>query len=183
MIILNHHKTLLIILINNTFVCDILKNNSSLQPSKKLRTKSIDLQRFSKFERRCFTRGRLINVMDIMNLIFIVWLQQSWVIHYCIQQVLLIALDQKMLLSVFSLLISSWKAPWYGIVYYMWAINTTWRNKCATFIRFTTFTVKVSYQYTCSSCYCEIHLLRLISCYFNSIYTEYLIILCFVNNY
>ena len=46
-------------------------------------------------------------------------------------------------------------------------------------IRFIIPKVMVSYQYMSSLCYREIHLLRLISCYFTSIYNEYVNLLGF----
>ena len=80
------------------------------------------------------------------------------------------------------LLISFWEACWYGLIYYMWDIITTWRGTCATCIRFTIYKTTMSYQYMSALWYCKIHLLRFISCYCTLIYTEYDILLCFVMN-
>ena len=55
-----------------------------------------------------------------------------YAIPYYNQTVLAIALDLNMLYSVFPLLISFLKAPWYGLVYSVRGFTTTWRGCWAT---------------------------------------------------
>ena len=62
----------------------------------------------------------------------------------------------------------------------MWSITTTWWGLCAKFIPFIISKVTVSYQYMSSLCYCEIHLLRFISCYCILIYKKYVNLLGFI---
>ena len=50
------------------------------------------------------------------------------VIQYYNQPVLAIALDLNVTYLVLWSLISFQEAPWYCLVYYMWAITTTWRS-------------------------------------------------------
>ena len=84
--------------------------------------------------------------------------------------------------SVLQFLISFQEAPWRSLFYYIWAITTTWRSKCATSIRFKISKFTVSYQYISDLWYRGIHLMVFISCYCTSIYNEYIILLClFIN--
>ena len=92
------------------------------------------------------------------------------------------SLDLNVTYLVLWLLISFRESLWYGLVYYVWSITTTWRSKCATSIQFTIYKVTVIYQYMSASCYLEIHLLRFIRCYCTLIYNEYVIAVCFVIN-
>ena len=77
-------------------------------------------------ERRVFIRVQPIIMRDILTLIWIAWIQQSQEIHYCNHPVLVIAPDLNMTYSVLRFLISFLEAPWYGLVYYVQAIFTTW---------------------------------------------------------
>ena len=66
-----------------------------------------------------------------------------------------IYLELNVTYSVLWLLISFQEAPWYVLFYYVWTIITTWRSKCALFIRFTISKVTASYQYMYALCYCK----------------------------
>ena len=76
--------------------------------------------------------------------------------------------------------------PWYGLVFYTWAITATWRGQCDMSIRFTISKVTVRYQYMCALCYCKIHLISFISCYFSlwstTIQSIYCVILLIIAN-
>ena len=96
---------------------------------------------------------------------------------------LAIALDLNVKYSILRSLISFQEAPWQGLVYYVGAITTNWRCLCATFIKFTTYKVTVSYQYMSSVCYREIHLLRFMCSCCNLIYNECINLLCLVINH
>ena len=76
-----------------------------------------------------------------------------------------ISLDLNVTYSVFWSLVSFREAPWWVLVYYVWAIITNWRGSCATSICFTTYKFTLSYPYMSSLSYCEILLIRFICIY------------------
>ena len=64
------------------------------------------------------------------------------------------------------------EAHWWGLVYYVRAITTTWQGSCGMSILFRTYKVTVRYKYMSALYYREIHLIRFISCYCTFIYNK-----------
>ena len=117
-----YHKSRinLFVIFCNTIICC---NQVHLWPPK-----SVDLRQKANIEIKGSIRGRPIFVREIMTLILSAWLHKSWSIQYCNQPVLAIALDLNVTYSVLRSLISFREAPWYRLVYYVWAITTTWQG-------------------------------------------------------
>ena len=92
--------------------------------------------------------------------------------YYFNHPVLEISLKLNVAYSVLRSLISFQEAPWYGLVCYVQAINTTWWGYCVTSISLTIHIATVSYQYKSSLCYRKVHLIRFISCCCTYIYKK-----------